>query len=297
MSGTNSTLSINPAGQSQILYDYVGGDNELAPAVVDETMQSATLQYLAAYHPSGQGIVFGPLLQPDDIGKATFQISGLVVGATVYVYPSFYSSFYPYTPAGAQVVSYNIDSIGDITQPEGVQMSFTATAETETLTITTAGQVHALVEFYTVTASYLSTGSCTPFLRSVGVGDFALDGVTPYTVQGEVVTGCPQGESGSTCCEQTNTLLTDVVARLDTLVLATPPIPPEYYPKPQYSYHTKAYTVAPQYKSLTATFTNDGTINGKPAPAGYSFSHSRVDTYYPVQVQLDGTGFAVWEER
>ena len=140
-------------------------------------------------------------------------------------------------------------------------------------------------------------GSCTPFLRSVGVGDFALDGVTPYTVQGDVVTGCPQGESGSTCCEQTNTLLTDVVARLDTLVLATPPIPPEYYPKPQYSYHTKAYTVAPQYKSLTATFTNDGTINGSFAPAGYSFTHSRVDTYYPVQVQLDGTGFAVWEGR
>ena len=70
------------------------------------------------------------------------------------------------------------------------------------------------------------------------------------------------------------------------------------YAAPEYSYHTSLYIVGGIYKSLTVTFINEGTINGTYAPAGYSFSHPReIDVTYSLSVMLNGTGFAVWEDR
>ena len=70
------------------------------------------------------------------------------------------------------------------------------------------------------------------------------------------------------------------------------------YAQPSYSYRTSLYIVSGIYKSLTVTFINEGTINGTYAPAGYSFSHPReIDVTYSLSVALNGTGFAVWEDR
>lgn len=275
-----------------LLYDSVDG-GEFKPAIVDETMQSATLQSLASYHPSGQGVVFGPLLQSDDFGKATIQISGLVVGAPVYVYPAFYT----YDPAGNPLFSYNIDSVGDITQPEGVQMSFVATAETETLTITMTGQVHDAVEFYNVTAAYLSTGSCTPFIRRIVddvVTDTEIDLTTPYTVIGEVRTSCSTGESGGGCdCSNELTQIKSVIDDINSKI-STPSVSPRSV---VYSHKTSAYTANAGYKSLSVSFENDGTVNGQYTPAGYSFTHDYFDGGYAMEVMLDGTSYMVWEGR
>lgn len=214
--GSGTSTIIQPA---ELLYDYIEVGKEVTKAIVDSTMQSATLEYSATYHPSGQGVVFGPLTQIDDVGQATIQISGLVVGATVYVY----SAFYMYDPVTASLFSYYIESTGNITQPEGTQMSFIATAETETLTITMTGQVHDAVDFYNATAAYISAGSCTPFFRSINDGvvtDTTLDG-QPYIVQGEVRTSCDDGLPEPCPCasqfESLNQTLTVISTKTDEI--------------------------------------------------------------------------------
>ena len=121
--------------------------------------------------------------------------------------------------------------------------------------------------------------------------DTGLDG-KPYTVVGEVRTSCPdaQTEPACTCADELQALKASV-DRVAALFETK-------YISPEYSYHTHRYIVMNYYKSLTVTFINDGTINGEHAPAGYSFTHPReVDVTYLSNIELDGTGFAVWEVR
>ena len=137
----------------------------------------------------------------------------------------------------------------------------------------------------------MSIGGCKPFIRRIVdnvVTDTELDLTTPYTVGGEVRTSCPDAQCA--CAAELQALQTSVdsIAALFAEKNATP----------TYSYRTSSYTVRNGYKSLTVTFINDGKINGMYAPAGYSFSHPReIDVSYQSNVMLDGTGFAVWEDR
>ena len=138
-----------------------------------------------------------------------------------------------------------------------------------------------------------SIGGCKPFIRRIVdnvVTDTELDLTTPYTVGGEVRTSCPDAQAGCTC--------TDELQALQTSVDSIAALFAEKYVTPTYSYKTATYTVRSPYKSLTVTFINEGTINNRYVPAGYSFSHPReIDATYRLDVRLDGTGFAVWEDR
>ena len=140
-----------------------------------------------------------------------------------------------------------------------------------------------------------SKGGCKPFIRRIVdnvVKDTELDLTTPYTAGDEVRASCPdaQTEPACTCSDELQALQTSVdsIAALFAKKNATP----------TYSYRTAAYVVQGGYKSLTVTFINEGKINGMYAPAGYSFSHPReIDVSYQSNVMLDGTRFAVWEDR
>ena len=136
--------------------------------------------------------------------------------------------------------------------------------------------------------------SCTPFFRSINDGvvtDTDLDG-QPYTAVGEVRTSCPDAQAEPACA------CTDELQALQASVDSFAALFAQKNAAPTYSHRTAAYTVLRPYKSLTVTFINEGTINGKYAPAGYSFSHPRkVDVTYTNEINLGGTGFAVWEDR
>ena len=140
-----------------------------------------------------------------------------------------------------------------------------------------------------------SIGGCKPFIRRIVdnvVTDTELDLTTPYTVVGEVRTSCPAVQTEPTCT------CTDELQALQASVDSFAALFAQKNAAPTYSHRTAAYTVLRPYKSLTVTFINEGTINGTYAPAGYSFSHPReIDVTYSVSVLLNGTGFAVWEER
>lgn len=140
-----------------------------------------------------------------------------------------------------------------------------------------------------------NVGQCKPFIRRIVdnvVTDTEIDLTTPYTVVGEVRTSCPDAQKGATCA------CTGELKALQASVDSIAALFAVKYAIPQYSYNTSTYTVYPPYKSLTVTFINEGTINGRYAPAGYSFSHPRViGATYQMKVNLGGTGFAVWEDK
>ena len=289
MSGTNSSLSINPAEQSQLLYDFVpDGSSSTVEHVDDQTMQSFYM-YNVVPHPSGQGVTFPATTQPVDTQYVFVPVTNLTVGATVYVSVSFYDAP-PTNP-----LQYFVQETGEnITKDYGEQITFVATETTHNLTLSVNG-VHDEFAIYSVSATTnASQDSCTPFFRSINDGvvtDTDLDG-QPYIVQGEVLTSCPDAQTEPTCT------CTDELQALQTSVDSIAALFAEEYAAPAYSYHTVAYTARSPYKSLTVTFINEGTINGKYAPAGYSFSHPRkVGVTYDSGILLNGTGFAVWEDR
>ena len=211
--------------------------------------------------------------------------------------------------------SYNIkNSIGRTQQAfryiiDGVEYPIDRLVETKTWVATTTGSVEVGVvvgtnatssrfyDFYVeaMGGETVVPATCTNFVRKIVDGvvtDYAQDGVTPYVVRGEVRAHCPdaQTEPACTCSDELQALQTSVdsIATLFAEKIATP----------TYSYRTSAYVVQGGYKSLTVTFINEGEINGMYAPAGYSFSHPReIDVSYQSNVMLDGTGFAVWEDR
>ena len=181
------------------------------------------------------------------------------------------------------------------------------------LSINSAEQSQLLYDFV---PSAVGQDTCTPFLRTIRDGattDTDLDGL-PYTVVGGVRTSCPvaQAEPSCNCTDELQALQTSVDSiaaqsgcnctdELQALQISVDSIAALFgqkYTTPNYWYCTAAHTVLSYYKSLTVTFINEGTINGKYAPAGYSFSHPReIDVTYLSDVELDGTGFAVWEDR
>ena len=291
MSGTNSSLSINPAEQSALLYDFVpgGGVPTHVEHVDDRTMQSFYM-YNAVPHPSGMGVTFPATTQPGDFQYVGVQITNLTVGATVYVTASFYDVPYP------QPLVYTVQETGeDITKDYSEQITFVATGTAHYLSLVALG-VHDEFSIYSVSASTtaVSQDSCVPFFRSINDGvvtDTDLDG-RPYTAVGEVRTSCPDAQTEPTCA------CTDELKALQTSVDSIAALFAEEYAAPAYWYCTAAHTVLGLYKSLTVTFINEGTINGVYAPAGYSFSHPRkVNVTYTNEIDLGGTGFAVWEDR
>ena len=277
------------AGISTLLYDFVPGDGSSITVehVDDQTMQSFEMYY-AVPHPSGQGVTF-PATTPTSYPQIVIvPITNLTVGSTVYVSVSFDQINFP------QTLTYLVQETGDsITNDYGEQITFVATETTHYLQLSADG-VHDEFTIYNVSAATfdVSKDTCTPFLRTIKGGattDTDIDG-QPYTVVGEVRTSCPDAQAGCTCTDELQALQTSVDSF--AALFATK------YISPVYSYHTSSYTVWSYYKSLTVTFINDGTINGEHAPAGYSFTHPReVDVTYTYGIELDGTGFAVWEYR
>ena len=190
---------------------------------------------------------------------------------------------------------------------DGVEYPIDEFYETKTWVATTTGSV----EFGVVVGTNATSGSfnnfsvdtiegktvpatCTNFVRKIVDGvvtDTDLDG-QPYTAVGEVRTSCPDAQAEPTCT------CTDELQALQASVDSIAALFAQKNAAPTYSHRTAAYTVLRPYKSLTVTFINEGTINGKYAPAGYSFSHPRkVDVTYTNEINLGGTGFAVWEDR
>ena len=190
---------------------------------------------------------------------------------------------------------------------DGVEYPIDSYYETKTWVATTTGSV----EFGVVVGTNATSGgfnnfsvdtiegetvvpaTCTNFVRKIVDGvvtDVDLDG-QPYIVQGEVRTSCPaDAKVGCNCTAELQALQTSV----DSIAALFA----EQYMLPTYSYRTATYLVSSPYKSLTVTFINEGMINGQYAPAGYSFSHPReTNGAYQRGVRLDGTGFAVWEDK
>ena len=279
------------AGISTLLYDFVPSDGSSITVehVDDQTMQSFGMYYVVP-HPSGQGVTF-PATTPGSYTQVVIvPITNLTVGSTVYVSVSFYQTPLP------QTLTYIVQETGEsFTNDYGEQITFVATETTHYLRLYAFG-VHDGFAIYNVSATTIdvSKDTCTPFLRTIKGGattDTDLDG-KPYTVVGEVRTSCPdaQTEPACTCADELQALQTSVDSFAALFA--------EKRILPTYSYNTTTYTVRPPYKSLTVTFINDGTINGSYAPAGYSFSHPReIGVTYERSVWLDGTGFAVWEDR
>ena len=192
---------------------------------------------------------------------------------------------------------------------DGVEYPINSRFETKTWVATTTGSVEFGVvvgtnarsggfdDFFvdTIEGETVVPATCTNFVRKIVDGvvtDYAQDGVTPYVVQGEVRAHCPDSQTEPTCT------CTDELQALQTSVDSIAALFAEKYATPTYSYRTSAYSVRSPYKSLTVTFINEGRINGQYVPAGYSFSHPReIDATYQRVVDLDGTGFAVWEDR
>ena len=192
---------------------------------------------------------------------------------------------------------------------DGVEYPIDSRFETKTWVATTTGSV----EFGVVVGTNATQGgfddffvdtregetvvpaTCTNFVRKIVDGvvtDYAQDGVTPYVVQGEVRAHCPDSQTEPTCT------CTDELQALQTSVDSIAALFAEKYATPTFSYHPTTYTVLGHYKSLTVTFINEGMIDNRYVPAGYSFSHPRgIDVTYQFSVDLDGTGFAVWEDR
>ena len=209
--------------------------------------------------------------------------------------------------------SYNINNSLNNTQKafryiiDGVEYPIDSYYETKTWVATTTGSVEVGVVVGTnatsggfnnwsvvaIDGGTVVPATCTNFVRKIVDGvvtDYAQDGVTPYVVKGEVRAHCPDAQTGCTC--------TDELQALQTSVDSIAALFAQKYVSPTYSYRTTTYTVGIPYKSLTVTFINEGTINGKYAPAGYSFSHPRkVGVTYESSIVLTGTGFAVWEDR
>ena len=279
------------AGISTLLYDFVPsyGSSITVEHVDDQTMQSFDMYYTEP-HPSGQGVTFPATADMSDYQHVIVPITNLTVGATVYVAAGFYQTPFP------NPLTYTVQETGEeITNDYGGQITFVATETTHYLQLLAFG-VHDEFAIHNVSATTIdvSKDTCTPFLRTIKDGattDTGLDG-KPYTVVGEVRTSCPdaQTEPACTCADELQALKASV-DRVAALFETK-------YISPEYSYHTHRYIVMNYYKSLTVTFINDGTINGEHAPAGYSFTHPReVDVTYLSNIELDGTGFAVWEVR
>lgn len=277
------------AGISTLLYDFVprDGSSITVEHVDDQTMQSFEMYY-ALPHPSGQGVTFPATNNISDVQYVIVPITNLTVGATVYVSLGFYQINLP------QPLTYLVQETGEIITNDYVeQITFVATETTHYLRLSALG-VHDEFAIYNVSATTIDVSkyTCTPFLRTIKDGattDTDLDG-QPYTVVGEVRTSCPDAQAGCTC--------TDELQALQTSVDSFAALFAEKRTFPTYSYNTTAYMVRTPYKSLTVTFINDGTINGRYAPAGYSFSHPReIGVTYERPVWLDGTGFAVFEDR
>ena len=144
-----------------------------------------------------------------------------------------------------------------------------------------------------------NVGQCKPFIRRIVdnvVTDTKLDLTTPYTVVGEVRTSCPDAQTGA----QTGCTCTDELTQIKSVIddINYKIFPPSVSPRSVvYSHKTTAYTVAVAYKSLSVSFENDGTVNGKYVPAGYSFTHDYFDGGYANGVILNGTSYMVWEGR
>ena len=191
---------------------------------------------------------------------------------------------------------------------DGVEYPIDSFVETKTWVATTTGSVEVGVvvgtnassggfnnfSVKTLEGATVVPATCTNFVRKIVDGvvtDTTLDG-QPYTAVGEVRTSCPDTQAEPTCT------CTDELQALQASVDSIAALFAQKNAAPEYSYRTAAYTVLRPYKSLTVTFINEGTINGKYAPAGYSFSHPReIDVTYNPSVLLNGTGFAVWEDR
>ena len=283
--------SAGDAGISTLLYDFVlsDGSQQTIEHVDDQTMQSF-YSYGTVPHPSGQGVTFPVKTVPLDPQYVYVPIPNLNVGDTVYVSVSFYD-----TP---QPLSYLLMEDSENITPEfGQPITFVATSTTHTLALS-AEDVHDgfSIHSVSVTTSSEDQGTCAPFLRTFKDGvttDIDLDG-QPYTVVGEVRTSCTAAQAEPTCT------CTDELQALQVAVdeingkIQTPtntPINTQYYHK------TGAYRVYPDYKHVSVTFVNEGTINNQYAPAGYSFTHDYMEQGYTRMINLDGTSYLVWETR
>ena len=290
MSGAYS----NVATETQVterLYDYVAptGIQELEEHIADQTMQSVYCQGDAfILNPNGQGITAVEDLDGIKRGGFFVLIENLIVGETVYLYPGYYMA------PSVELFQYQVVETGElITKPFGEQMSFIATATTHQVFVFIEHTPHQEIQFYNFSALTLreNTGSCTAFIRIVGVGDFTLDGVTPYTVVGEVRDTCPSKESD--CCEESKSILTQISNSATQVVNnTTPRAAASLY----FAYATEQVIAHAGYLSLSVTFENEGTINGQYVPAGYSFSHEYNPNGYSNAVTLDGTSYMIWVE-
>lgn len=180
------------------LFDVVGANPTLTGHITDETMQSFTLGGQAIFHPSTQGVILGAT-GAGESAQIQIPMTGLVVGSVVTVSPAFYVAPTP------DPLRYYVGSTGqEITAPTGQSMQFTATQTSDSLFVV-LGENQPEIQMYYIHATSLQYASteCIAFLRKfengVKVGDYQLDGTTPYTVQGVVQTTCPESNA-SDCC-------------------------------------------------------------------------------------------------
>lgn len=290
MSGAYSNVTAETK-VTERLYDYVAptGFPEAVEHVADYTMQNVS--YIGdafVLNPNGQGITAVEDLDGTKQGGFFVLIENLIVGETIYFNLSYYMS-----PL-VQQFQYQVVETGEvITKPFGNAMTFVATATTHQVYVSIEYTPHQEIQIYGAYATTFRepTGSCTPFIRIVGVGDYTLDGVTPYTVVGEVRDTCPSKELD--CCEESKTILTQISTSASQVATnTTPRAAASLY----FAYATAQVIANAGYLSLSVTFENKGTVNGMRVPAGYSFSHAYNPSGYSNAVTLNGTSYMIWIE-